>query len=122
MPSTFAEADTVLQDRIRANPVYLGLLLSLPNRDGTTNEVSAGGYARQIITFGATDGSGVIINDAFAEFGPATASWGKATHLGLFDAVSAGNFIMFGTLSPQFQIQSGDRVRFQVGDLIIGQE
>ena len=82
------------QDAILALLATEGAFVSLHTEDpGTTGtgELTATGYARQAITF--TEPDGVMSNDDTITFGPAVDEWPEATYFGLWDAVTAGNFV-----------------------------
>lgn len=91
--------------------IYVSLYTTNPTINDTGTEVSAGGYARQVVTFSASSG-GTTSNPAAIEFGPASASWGTITHIGIHDASTAGNLIVFGALAASKAIADGDALRF----------
>lgn len=91
---------------------YLGLFLVAPDDDGDGGtEVSASGaYARQQISWG-TAVDGAISNNAAIRFpasGNASANWGTILAVGIFDALTAGNLLWYGTLASSVTINSGD--------------
>lgn len=102
--------------------LYLGVMTAAPNDDGTgVVEPSGGSYARIAITndgtsFAAAVG-GAKSNLNVLTFPAATASWGVITHIGLFDAASAGNLQLFGELDTPRTVLSGDTLRFLAGTL-----
>jgi hypothetical protein len=98
--------------------VYLALFTSDPGDDASGSEVSGGAYARQAITWG-TAAAGQIANSAQIEFPVATANWGTITHVGIFDASSAGNLIWHGAVSTSKVINTDDQYIVQVGDLTV---
>jgi hypothetical protein len=103
--------------------VYLALFTADPTDTGSqTNEVSAGGYARQAITStmsaaGAT--SGQSTNGGAITFGPATADWGTVTHTAVLDASTAGNMLLYGPLSSSRTIQNGDSLQYATSQFSI---
>lgn len=87
--------------------VYVALYTSAPSDAGGGTEVSGGSYARQAVDFDAASG-GATNPDADVEFPTATASWGTVTHVGLFDASTSGNLLMWGALAQSKAVGSGD--------------
>jgi len=84
---------------------YLGV--GTGNTDaGLTGEPSGDGYARQQVTFTATDGVATLA-DAVA-FGPATGNWGTIASAAIFDAATSGNVLAVGPLAASRVIESGD--------------
>src|SRR6218665_1956872 len=74
--------------------LYLALFTSDPGETGSGTEVSGGSYARQSF-------SGSVSTNAFSaasnlDFPAASGTWGTITHVGVFDAVSAGNLLAYG--------------------------
>jgi len=66
---------------------------------------------------GATDGHSA--NNAAITFGPASATWGTITHIGIFDASSTGNMLFHGALETSKTIASGDSMQVATGELDI---
>jgi hypothetical protein len=98
---------------------YLALFTSNPAEDASGTEVSTSGtaYARQSATF--TVSGDTASNSAAIEFPTATASYGTVTHVGVFDASSAGNLIAYASLTTSKAIDTGDVFRVPSGDLDI---
>ena len=114
---------TMGKSSIKSPSVYIGLLTSEPNDDGSgLNEPACASYAR-VRTY-ADDWeaafNGCIENVNDISFSLAVENWGLITHFVLFDAAAGGNMIVWGTLSPSKNISSGEIPRFSAGDLIIG--
>lgn len=98
--------------------VYLALFTSDPTEAGSGTEVSGAGYTRKEITFGApVDGSTVSSGDVF--FPVATASWGTVSHLAIFDAVSGGNMLYYGSIATPKTINTDDQLKVSSGDITI---
>ena len=99
--------------------LYLGLHTSNPDEDDSGTEVSTSGtaYARQSIGF--TVSGNTATSSADVEFPTATASYGTVTHVGVYDASSAGNLIAYAALSASKNISTGDVLRVPAGDLDI---
>jgi len=97
--------------------VYVGLFTSNPDEDGSGTEVSGGSYARQAGTFSVTGNTATTT--AAIEFPTATGTWGTVTHIGIYDAVSAGNLLAYAALTTSKSIASGDVFRIPTGDIDI---
>lgn len=101
--------------------VYVALFTADPTETGSlTNEVSGGSYSRLAITSamsaaGATDGTSS--NSSALTLGPASASWGTITHIGIMDASTSGNMLLYGALAASKTIGSGDSFQFAIGQL-----
>ena len=96
---------------------YIGLFTAAPGETGGGTEVSGSAYARQSMAF-STSGA-TTSNSAAVEFPTATGSWGTITHVGIFDAVSSGNLMVYATLTASKAITTGDVFRVPAGDLDI---
>ncbi len=84
-----------------------------------TNEVTGGSYARQTIAFAApTNGAGS--NSGTITFPTATGSdWAPATHFGVWDASTSGNFIRGAALGASKTVQVGDTASFAASALVL---
>jgi len=97
--------------------VYVSLHDGDSGEDGA-NEVSGGSYARQASGGFAAAGSGTTDNDALIDFaGMPAVGGGGVTHVGIWDAVSAGNFLVGGALTAARVVTAGDTLRIPAGDL-----
>jgi len=97
--------------------VYVGLFTTSPAEDGSGTEVSGGSYARQSASFTVTGNTATT--NAVIEFPTATATWGTVTHIGIYDASSAGNLLAYAALTTSKSIASGDVFRIPSGDIDI---
>lgn len=97
--------------------LYVALFTAAPSDSGGGTEVSGGGYARQTIAF--TTSGDTTSNNAAIEFPTATANYGSVTHVGIFDASSAGNLMAHAQLTSAKNIETGDVFRIPSGDLDI---
>lgn len=97
--------------------VYVGLFTSNPAEDGSGTEVSGGSYVRKAGSFSVTGNTATTT--AAIEFPTATASWGTITHIGIYDASSAGNLLAYAALTASKAIASGDVFRIPTGDIDI---
>lgn len=98
--------------------VYLALFTTDPTDAGTGTEVSGGSYARQSISWN-TPASGAVTNSADVTFPQATADYGVVSHIGIFDASSAGNLLYHGALSASKSVTTNDTFIVEAGDLSI---
>lgn len=98
--------------------VYLALFTSDPGEDKTGLEVSGGSYARKLVSFNAAS-TGSVTNNADVLFDIATANWGNISHVAVFDALTAGNMLYYGTLTTAKTINSSDQLKIVAGDLSI---
>ncbi len=98
--------------------VFLALYTTDPTDADTGTECSGTGYARQSITFGAP-ANGVSTNSAAIEYAQAGGSWGTITHIGIRDAVSAGNLLYHSPLDSSKTIATGDVFRVAIGSLSV---
>lgn len=98
--------------------VYVGLHTADPTDDGSGAEVSGGSYARTAVTFGAPS-NGVSTNSADVEFPQASGTWGTITHIGIWDASSAGNLLYHTALDASKAISSGDIFKIASGNLSV---
>ncbi|WP_315793184.1 phage tail fiber protein [Paenibacillus sp. BIC5C1] len=117
--------------------LYVALYTSDPTWNDTGQEVSGGGYGRQVITFAEPSQitvqefnpiTGVLTNNiqkmaiksaADVAFAVATANWGTVTHFGLRDAATGGNLYYFGTLESPRSILNNDIFKFLAGQVEI---
>ena len=97
--------------------VYVGLFTSDPTDADTGTEVSGGSYVRRAGSF--TTSGNTATTSAAIEFPTATASWGTITHIGIYDALSAGNLLAYAPLTAAKAIASGDVFRIPTGDIDI---
>ena len=105
--------------------IYLALYINDPTDADTGTEVSGGGYSRKQVTFGApaqTGDKGVISNNAKIEFDIATTDWGSVSHWGLRTAASGGSLLCRGSFSRVENVQSGNRLTIEIGNLQISME
>lgn len=107
---------------------YLSLHSADPGLTGAS-ELSGNGYARVAVTANttnwgapATNGSVRQIANAVAmTFPTASGAWTTATHFGLWDASTTGNFYRGAALTASKTVASGDTASFSVGDLVINE-
>lgn len=104
--------------------LYVGLSTTQPVDDGTgVTEPVGGSYAREAVTNDATEWSaaaaGVKTNLNDIAFTAATGSWGTVGWFVIYDALTGGNMLYWGTIQTPRTIASGDEFTFPAGDLVI---
>ena len=99
--------------------LYLSLHTANPDEDGSGAEVSTSGtaYARQTVAF--TTSGNTTSNTSAVEYPTATANFGTVTHVGVYDASTAGNLLCYAALTSSKTIETGDVFRVPAGDLDI---
>jgi len=97
--------------------LYVALFTSDPGDGNSGTEVSGGGYTRQTVTFTTTGAT--TSNDSAVEYATATANYGTVSHIGIYDASSAGNLLAHASLTSSKTIETGDVFRIPAGDLDI---
>ena len=110
-------------DYVRPATVYVALFTSAPTDAGGGTEVTGGSYARAAVTNNTTNfpasAAGAKANAAAISFATATAAWGTITHIGVFDALTAGNLLVHAALSAPKTIQNGDTFSLSIGALTV---
>lgn len=111
---------------ITQKTIYLGLFTAPPTDAGGGTEVSGGSYARKQLNtppstnayFGSAASGGQISNTVLIPMATPTAAWGTVVAVGLFDAASAGNLLIWATIPAQ-QVNANDTVNFPVGSIVL---
>ena len=101
--------------------VYVALFTAAPTDAGGGTEVTGGSYARAAVTNNATNfpaaAAGAKSNGTEIAFAAATASWGTVVAFGVFDALTVGNLLYWGLVTPNKAVGNGDTAKFAIGDL-----
>lgn len=103
--------------------MYAALSSTTPTKSGSNvTEPSGGSYARVLIPAASMNvaASSATENNADIAFVKATADWvsgANLTHLALYDAVSAGNFLGYKALTVAKPVLNGDTAKILSGDL-----
>lgn len=100
--------------------LYVALFTAAPSDTGGGTEVSGSGYTRVNLapsttnwasTGGATTTTnpsagttGTTSNNSAITFPTPSGSWGTITHVGIFDASTAGNLLFWGALSASLSV------------------
>lgn len=100
------------------SPVYVALFTVAPSDAGGGTEVTGGPgpYERKTATFSAAS-SGATSNSANIDFTGMPAATTVA--IALFDAITSGNMLVYGTLTANKTTDAGDTLRIATGDLDI---
>lgn len=102
--------------------LYIGLYLSSPCESGTGGiEASYTGYERVAITFDAptdmNNGKGTK-NSTVLTFALAPSDSGTVTHIGISDAKTGGNMLLYGKLTDSLTIKANEAPTIQKGEII----
>lgn len=104
--------------------LYIALYTAAPTDAGGGTEVTGGSYARVAVTcntsnWAATSGTnGLTSNSNAITFPTATANWGNVVAIGIFDAASGGNLLIWLTQSS-IAVNSGQTASFAAGALSV---
>jgi len=79
----------------------------------TRVSVAAGGWTRGTIGTATLSNTGVITITSSAGSGA------TATHVAVFDAITSGNMLFYGTLAASKVIAAGDEVKFNASALVL---
>ncbi len=103
--------------------LYFALYTAAPSDTGGGTEVSGGGYARQGVvsslsawagtqsagsTVASSGAGGTTSNNAAVTFPAPTANWGSVVAVGILDAATGGNLLLYGTLTQAKTVNNGD--------------
>ena len=102
--------------------VYIGLFEWAPSDSGGGTEISGGGYVRMDTgSFSTMTGvdDGLMTNLSEVLFPEATSDWGYIRSIGIFDAATGGNLLLYGDLTTNKVIDSGDNFKIRAGSLDI---
>jgi hypothetical protein len=116
--------DHVLRNVAYTQPatVYVGLYTAAPTDAGGGTEVAGNAYARKAAAFGAAAG-GVASNTGVITFDtPTPSGWGTVSHIGIFDAVSAGNLLYWAPLAVARTVLAGEPPFFAIGSITVSED
>ena len=112
--------------------LYVGLLTAAPTDSTAGTEATGGAYARVAVTsslanWAGTQGAGTTAassgsggttsNNNIITFPTPTASWGTVVAMGIYDAATGGNLLIYSALTVSKTINTGDGVAFAAGQL-----
>lgn len=93
--------------------LYIGLFSAAPGEAGGGSEFAGGSYARAQLNpadanwSDQTAGNGQTSNLLQVNFPAPSATWGLATHFGVFDAPTGGNLLTYSPLTNSRNINNG---------------
>lgn len=99
--------------------IYLALFTANPTDAGTGAEVSGGAYVRKAITFSAAASPGGTTSNSADVLFPAATTAYTVTHIGLYDALSAGNLLWHGPLTASQAVAIGNEFKMGATKLSI---
>jgi len=101
--------------------IYVALSRADPGETGAgiDEPTGVGSYVRTICNSWDPAASRATENTITITFPTATASWGTITHFALFDAITGGNFLAYGSLSEGKTINISDTAGFVSGAIDI---
>lgn len=103
-----------------AATVYLALFESDPGEATGGTETAFTNYVRQPAAWTALDGAGQTKNSALITF-PANANVSATatiTHIGIYDAATTGNRLLYGALTAPKALAPGDVLAFAANALV----
>jgi hypothetical protein len=127
MPFSYSSGPKILGLALCGSPytigssMYLSLATSLETGGQTFNEIAPTGYARQRIAFGTPIFNGdksYVTNINTVYFGTTTVPWGTLPHMGLHDAPSAGNLVIYENFQYPQTVPTGTEVAWAPGELV----
>ena len=100
---------------------YIGLSSTAPNIRGgnVTEPLSNSGYKRVKLENLSEPADGVITNEQAISFDESTANWGTMSHFVIYDALEAGNLLMYGTLSTPRNVEAATIVTIKANSLTL---
>lgn len=111
--------DHVFKNTVMSQPtnLYVALYTAAPSDAGGGTECSGGAYARVNCNGWNVASGGALDNTSAITYAQATAAWGTVTHFSVYDALTAGNMIVWGSLTTSKSIGIGDTAQFAAGEL-----
>ena len=100
---------------------YIGLSSAAPNISGgnVTEPLSNSGYKRVKLENLSEPTDGVITNEQAISFDESTANWGTMSHFVIYDALEAGNLLMYDTLSTPRNVEAATIVTIKANSLTL---
>jgi len=100
--------------------IYIGLSTVDPGESaGTLAEPSGNNYARVQMNSWETSSGGTTSNSAAVTFPTSAGNWGTISYVCIFDALSGGNMLAYGTMDTNKTVTIGDTIQFAIGDINI---
>lgn len=100
---------------------YIGLSSTAPNISGgnVTEPLSNSGYKRVKLENLSEPADGVITNEQAISFDESTANWGTMSHFVIYNALEAGNLLMYDTLSTPRNVEAATIVTIKANSLTL---
>ena len=100
---------------------YIGLSSTAPNISGgnVTEPLSNSGYKSVKLENLSEPADGVITNEQAISFDESTANWGTMSHFVIYDALEAGNLLMYDTLSTPRNVEAATIVTIKANSLTL---
>ena len=100
---------------------YIGLSSTAPNISGgnVTEPLSNSGYKRVKLENLSEPADGVITNEQAISFDESTANWGTMSHFVIYDALEAGNLLMYDPLSTPRNVEAATIVTIKANSLTL---
>ena len=100
---------------------YIGLSSTAPNISGgnVTEPLLNSGYKRVKLENLSEPADGVITNEQAISFDESTANWGTMSHFVIYDALEAGNLLMYDTLSTPRNVEAATIVTIKANSLTL---
>lgn len=100
---------------------YIGLSSTAPNISGgnVAEPLSNSGYKRVKLENLSEPADGVITNEQAISFDESTANWGTMSHFVIYDALEAGNLLMYDTLSTPRNVEAATIVTIKANSLTL---
>lgn len=92
---------------------YAALYTAAPDKTGGGTEAAAGAYARKPCTFVRSGSSAANVADI--EFPVSSSEHGSIPAIGLFDALTGGNFCAFDAIDPVRTYNTGESITIPAG-------
>lgn len=107
---------------LRSGTYYLALFLTDPTASGTGTEV----IRRRIREKGLStlarpslvSGKEQVSNSAPVDFGTLTADLGTVAYWGIYDALTAGNLLWYGSFTRSKNVLNGDAITVSAGAIV----
>lgn len=113
--------DHAFRNSAYAQPtIYVALSTANPGDDFSgISEPSGNNYARKAHATWNTASGGASSNDGVIQFNTPSGSWGEISHVGIYDALTAGNGLLYAAVTTPQTPGNGDDVEFPDEDLDI---
>jgi hypothetical protein len=101
--------------------VFVALYSTAPTDSTSGTEVVGNGYGRQVVSFSSAANGAIASSGNVSFVANAASTWTTAVAVALTDASSAGNIMVYSTLSPTRTLKDGETLTFETADLIVTQ-